>query len=258
MCTRYTLHKPDAAVRAVAESLGVTLEFAEPFVPHYNVAPSVAAPVILAEAGAPRLRVLRWALLPPADRGRPAPRMLPNARAESMTKLPAFRAAAAERRCLVPANGFYEFKDLGRRKEPYLFTLRDEAPFAFAGLWEPPAGEWPGTFCILTTEPNATVAPIHNRMPIVLDGRPAGPLARRAGARRGRPRRIDPTGASRPSRAATGRPLRQQFAARRAAVPGAAAGRAAGAWADLLDPVRAHSDSIPGQAEEISEAAGIE
>jgi len=180
MCTRYTLHKPDAAVRAVAESLGVTLEFAEPFVPHYNVAPSVAAPVILAEAGAPRLRALRWGLLPPADRGRPAPRLLPNARAESMTKLPAFRAAAAERRCLVPANGFYEFKDLGRRKEPYLFTLRDEAPFAFAGLWEPPDGERPGTFCILTTEPNATVAPIHNRMPIVLTG---GRLGRWLGER---------------------------------------------------------------------------
>ena len=169
MCTRYTLHQPDAAVRAVAESLGVSLEFAEPFVPHYNLAPSVSAPVILAEAGAPRLQFLRWGLLPPADRGRPVRRMLPNARAESMTKLPAFRAAA-ERRCLVPANGFYEFKDLGRRKEPYLFMLADEAPFAFAGLWEPPDGDLPGTFCILTTEPNSTVAPIHNRMPVVLTG----------------------------------------------------------------------------------------
>lgn len=170
MCTRYTLHKPADALRAVAGSLGVSLEFAEPFLPRFNMAPSIVAPVILAEEGAPRLRALRWGLLPPADRGRPGQRMLPNARAESMTKLPAFRAAAAERRCLVPANGFYEFKDLGRRKEPHLFTLPDEAPFAFAGLWEPPEGEMPGTFCILTTEPNAAMAPIHNRMPVVLTG----------------------------------------------------------------------------------------
>jgi putative SOS response-associated peptidase YedK len=174
MCTRYTLHKPEAALRAVAQSLGVTLEFAAPFLPRFNLAPSAILPVVTWQAGSPRLQRFRWGLLPPADRGQTAPRHLANARAETVTKLPAFRAAAAERRCLVPANGFYEFKNLGRRKEPYVFMRPEEAHFAFAGLWEPPEGESPGTCCILTTEPNAMMVPIHNRMPMVLTGAAMG------------------------------------------------------------------------------------
>ena len=170
MCTRYTLHKPEAALRAVAQTLGVTLEFAAPFLPRFNLAPSLILPVVTSQAGSPRLQRFRWGLVPPADRGQDSARHLPNARAESLTKLPAFRAAAAARRCLVPANGFYEFKTLGRRKEPYLFTRPNEEPFALAGLWEPPDGEQPGTFCLVTTEPNTVMAPIHNRMPLVLTG----------------------------------------------------------------------------------------
>jgi putative SOS response-associated peptidase YedK len=74
----------------------------------------------------------------------------------------------AARRCLVPANGFYEWLSSGGVKLPHLFTLAGEEPFALAGIWEPPADNLPETYCVLTTEPNALVARVHNRMPVIL------------------------------------------------------------------------------------------
>jgi putative SOS response-associated peptidase YedK len=138
------------------------------------VAPSQIVPAVAREAGRTRLRPLRWGFIPPADRNLPKPRLLTNCRSETMNELPAFRSAAASRRCLLPADGFYEFKDLGRSKEPYLFTLRAPAPWALAGLWEPGPADGPGTFCIVTTEPNATMRPIHNRMPLIVTGKALG------------------------------------------------------------------------------------
>jgi putative SOS response-associated peptidase YedK len=84
--------------------------------------------------------------------------------------MPAFRQAAAARRCLVPANGFYEWQARGRERLPFLFTLRGGEPFAFAGLWEPAGTAGPEAFCILTTVPNDLMAPIHDRMPVLLGG----------------------------------------------------------------------------------------
>ncbi len=171
MCVRYTLHRPDAAIETVAKALGVRLDtedWIQP--PRYNVALSQTAPVVQADGGAPRLRPMQWGFVPPADHGSPRRRALGNARLETLARLPAFRAAAADRRCLVPVNGFYEYKDLGRRKQPYVFMLPDGEPFALAGLWEPPQGGLPPSFCVVTTAPNAAMAGIHDRMPLVLTG----------------------------------------------------------------------------------------
>jgi putative SOS response-associated peptidase YedK len=175
MCVRYTLHRPDAAIATVAKALGIRLD-PEDWMqqPRYNVAPSQVAPVVQADEHAPRLRPMRWGFLPPADRDLPRKRMLTNARVETISKIPAFRAAAAARRCLVPVNGFYEYKDIGRRKQPYVFMRPDGEPFALAGLWEPPLGGLPPSFCVVTTAPNEAMAGIHDRMPLVLAGSAMG------------------------------------------------------------------------------------
>ena len=194
MCVRYTLHRPDAAIEAVAKALGVRIDpedWIQP--PRYNVALSQIAPVVRSEEDAPRLRAMRWGLIPPADRGLQGRRALANARLETLDRLPAFRAAAAARRCLVPVNGFYEYKDLGRRKQPYVFMRPDGEPFALAGLWEPPLDGLPPSFCVVTTAPNAAMAGIHDRMPLVLTGPAMGlwlgerPLEEEALGRIGRP-----------------------------------------------------------------------
>ena len=174
MCTRYTVRDPEAVLRALARELGIDWEEAGLPAPRYNIAPSQTVSAVALAGGRPRLRPMRWGFIPPADRALPKPRLLTNARAETMTELPAFRAAAAARRCVLPADGFYEFKVVGQRRDPYLFTRRDGAPLALAGLWEPAEGEVAGTFCVLTTEPNATMRPIHHRMPLLLTGKAVG------------------------------------------------------------------------------------
>ena len=152
--------------------------------PRYNLAPSQAAAVVREDDGERRLALLRWGLIPSwADDPRIGHRLI-NARAETVAEMPAFRAACRRRRCLVPADGFYEWLRRGDAREPWLFFPRDRGLMAFAGLWESwkvPDGArltgslaeyLPGdaveTFTILTTRPNATVRPIHRRMPVIL------------------------------------------------------------------------------------------
>jgi putative SOS response-associated peptidase YedK len=113
----------------------------------------------------------RWGLVPPWARDAATGNRLINARAETVSEKPAFRRAYRERRCLVPADGFYEWRREGAVKRPFYIRMRDGAPFAFAGIWE----RWEGirgesveTCAILTTEPNDLMAPIHDRMPLIL------------------------------------------------------------------------------------------
>ena len=101
-----------------------------------------------------------------------------NARAETVAEKPAYRAAFRRRRCLVPADGFYEWQRTGKRKQPYFIRMRDDRPFALAGLWE--AWEGPDhssveSCTLLTTEPNELLRPIHNRMPVILPADDYGP-----------------------------------------------------------------------------------
>jgi putative SOS response-associated peptidase YedK len=168
MCVRYTLHKTDAALTAISRALGVPLETPEWAVPKFNISLTDTAPVVALGPAGPAVRPMRWGLVPSAERRIPRPRLLANARSETVATMPAFRRPVASRRCLVPANGFYEWLDSGGVKLPYLFTLRGEEPFAFAGIWDPTDETFPETYCLLTTRPNDLVARVHNRMPVLL------------------------------------------------------------------------------------------
>ncbi len=169
MCVRYVLHQTDAALAAIAQALSRQLAPPEWARPRYNVALTQVMPVVAAGPEGPAVRGMMWGYVPFYERAKPKMRMLPNAKAETAATTAAFRQAAAHRRCLVPANGFYEWKTADGRKYPHVFMLRDEQPFAFAGIWETSDSERiPETFAVLTTEPNDLVRPIHNRMPVIL------------------------------------------------------------------------------------------
>lgn len=142
--------------------------------PSYNVAPSNDVYVIIdSDAGERRLDAYHWGLVPRWAKDPKIGNRLINARAESVADKPAFRSALKRRRCIVPADGFYEWKKLaaGKRKQPYYVHRPDGEPFAFAGLWE----EWRGpdgtplrSCTIITCDANETMAPIHDRMPVIL------------------------------------------------------------------------------------------
>jgi len=139
----------------------------------YNAAPSELLPVIVEDEGGERvLRLLRWGLVPRWQRPGSGRGIAPiNARAESVLEKPMFRGLVAHRRCLVPSNGFYEWQVRDGRKQPYFACLRDEPLFAFAGLYDEPAPgseDEPGSYTILTTYANPVMAPIHDRMPVIL------------------------------------------------------------------------------------------
>ena len=165
MCGRFSL---TTAFELLAEAFGLdeTVELA----PRYNIAPSQEVAAVRREGDRRRLARLRWGLVPPwAEKDRLRPQI--NARSETAGRLPIFRDAIASRRCLVPADGFYEWrKEPGTRsRQPFRIQMRDGGLFAFAGIWEPAAGgpELP-TCAILTTEPNPLVREIHDRMPVIL------------------------------------------------------------------------------------------
>lgn len=171
MCGRYTLTNPDPAkLRArfdVAESVEVGDE------PRYNIAPTDPVLAVRRLADATReLGRLRWGLLPGRWAERKGSRPLINARAESLESQPAFRDSFRERRCLIPADGFYEWREDEHGKRPVWISRADGELFAFAGIWaELPdrSGDDALHSCaIVTSDPNALIRPIHDRMPVIL------------------------------------------------------------------------------------------
>jgi putative SOS response-associated peptidase YedK len=170
MCGRYTLVTP---AKKLAEEFSLDASSVD-LPPNYNVAPTQGVAAVLSEGGERRLEILRWGLIPPwADDPQIGSRMI-NARAETAPEKPSFRRAFRERRCLIPADGFYEWKRTNGSKQPYYIHMKDERPFAFAGLWEgwnDNGGPAIRSCTILTTGPNALVAGVHDRMPVIL---PAG------------------------------------------------------------------------------------
>jgi putative SOS response-associated peptidase YedK len=143
--------------------------------PHYNAAPGQDLPVIRLhpESGERVLSELRWGLIPYWSKDRKIAWKCINARGETAKTTPAFRDAWRRRRCLVPADAFYEWKKVDAKvKQPYAIAMRDRRPFALAGLWEnwkdPQSQEWLRTFTIVTTKPNEVVAPLHDRMPAII------------------------------------------------------------------------------------------
>ena len=119
--------------------------------------------------------MIRWGLLPPWAKDRKMAWKMINARAETVSTAPAFRKAFAERRCLVPVDGFFEWEKVGKEKRPHMIAMLDRQPFTLAGLWEnwkdPETGEWVRTFTIITTDANELVAELHDRMPVII-GKP--------------------------------------------------------------------------------------
>ncbi|MBI4719354.1 MAG: SOS response-associated peptidase [Planctomycetes bacterium] len=170
MCGRFTFA---AAPEIVAELFELT-QLPE-LAPRYNVAPTQPVPVVRVGGGAAQRRLdhLHWGLIPAwADGPEIGSRMI-NARAETVADKPAFRSAFKYRRCLIAADGFYEWQPVAgsKRKQPFYIRLRDGAPFAFAGLWErwDRGGRGPIESCtIITTDANELMRPIHPRMPVIL------------------------------------------------------------------------------------------
>jgi putative SOS response-associated peptidase YedK len=167
MCGRYILSAPP---EAIADHFD--LREVPPFAPSWNVAPTRVVPVVRETAEGKRECVLlRWGLVPFWAKDPAIGSRMINARAESCIDKPAYRAAFRKRRCLVPVSGFYEWKPVGRYKQPYLFRLEDEPLFALAGLWEQwrsPEGDEVRTFTIITTTAATAIAPYHDRMPVVV------------------------------------------------------------------------------------------
>src|SRR5437764_2153907 len=166
MCGRFTIA---ATVEALEERFRAQLA-TEGAVPTYNAAPSQAHVTILNDHPQAIVRAT-WGFLPEWADSRQDVKPLINARAETVATKPFFREAFKRKRCLVLADGFYEWKRAGKRKVPYRIALKTEEPFAFAGIWSTvhdAQGEVHPTFAILTTEANALVAQIHNRMPVIL------------------------------------------------------------------------------------------
>ena len=168
MCGRFTLASPAETVAELFELDGVPT-----LTPRYNIAPAQPVPVVLMTAEQPvrRFVELRWGLIPSWARDASVGSRMINARAESVASKPSFRSAFRRRRCLVVADGFYEWQKLERRKQPFYVHMRDREPFAFAGLWERWEGPEGGTIdscAIITTEPNELMTPLHNRMPVIL------------------------------------------------------------------------------------------
>lgn len=166
MCGRYTLSTPGAEL---AEVFG--LEERVELEPRFNIAPTQRAPIIrLGSDGGPLLTLCRWGLVPYwADDLSIGNRMI-NARAESLHQRRAYREALERRRCVVPADGFFEWQAVGGQKQPHYFSRPDAGPFAMAGLWERwgAADEVVESFTVITTDADAVVAPIHDRMPAIL------------------------------------------------------------------------------------------
>ena len=141
--------------------------------PRYNIAPTQVVAIVRNEesGGRRELRLVKWGLIPFWSKDPKIASRLINARAESVAEKPAFRAAFESRRCLVPADGFYEWKKTGSKKEPYLFGLAGGRPFAFAGLWEhwkAPEGVIVESCTVITTDAHDLLMPIHDRMPVIL------------------------------------------------------------------------------------------
>ncbi len=170
MCGRFTLR---ASASVVAEHFAI-FEL-PPFGPRFNIAPSQPVAVVrLAPGGSEPTRELvwpRWGLIPSWAKDPGIGNRMINARAETVAEKPAFRGAFRRRRCLLPADGFYEWQGRGRGKQPYFIRLHDDRLFAFAGLWESwqrPDHSAVESCTLLTTEPNELIRPIHDRMPVIL------------------------------------------------------------------------------------------
>lgn len=167
MCGRYTL-TVDASVLASLFETAPLIELE----PRYNIAPSQPVPIVRSDGdGNRQWATVRWGLIPSWAKDAKIGNRLINARAETAAHKPSFRSAYKHRRCLLPADGFYEWVKGPGGKQPSHIRFTDGRPFSFAGLWEswtPPEGEVVESCTILTTRPNSLISELHDRMPVIL------------------------------------------------------------------------------------------
>ncbi len=169
MCGRFTLRTPAAILKdyfGLVDLPGLT--------PRYNIAPSQQVGALRTTDAAREWTELRWGLVPNWAREPSVGNRMINARAETVARKPAFRESLEQRRCAIPADGFYEWQKLeGGGKQPYYLSRAGGEPFAFAGLWDSWRDRASGlvieSCTVITTTPNELLAPIHNRMPVMLD-----------------------------------------------------------------------------------------
>lgn len=169
MCGRYRLTRADK----LAEKFDI--DPIEELSPRYNLAPTQMVAVVRQDPEQPERfgSRMKWGLIPFWAKDASIGYKMINARAETVASKPAFRDALKKRRCLIPADGFYEWKKNGKTKTPFCFTMADDDIFAFAGIWDSwrnPEGKVIETCSIVTTTPNSLCADVHDRMPVILSG----------------------------------------------------------------------------------------
>jgi putative SOS response-associated peptidase YedK len=172
MCGRYA-RKSDK--QKIAEAFHVAVDGVPDFAWSFNAAPQSFQPVVRlnAETGEREIAILRWGLIPFWSKDAKIGLSTINAKAETVATSPVFREAFKRRRCLVPADAFYEWQKLdAKNKQPYAIAMKSGEPYGFAGIWErwkQPDGEKLETFSIITTDANSLVEPFHDRMPVILE-----------------------------------------------------------------------------------------
>ena len=166
MCGRYTLTKPLKAIKKHFEPIILSCDHSE----RYNISPGQNIPVVTTTNSQRELKLMRWGLIPPWIKNIKTTKPLINARSETVHQKPSFRDPFHASRCLIPADGFLEWKTEGGKKFPYFIFLNQKDIFSFAGIWT----KWCNqnslihTFSILTTQANKVLAPIHERMPVII------------------------------------------------------------------------------------------
>ncbi len=170
MCGRYRLSRRKQIVEEYFDCPSEEQDWA----PRYNIAPTQPVPVIRQHPKKPvrDLSLMKWGLIPSWAKDPSVAASMINARSETAATKPAFRDALGSRRCLIPADGFYEWVRTAKPRQPYCFEVNGGDLFAFAGLWDgwkDPNGNWIRTCSILTTTPNGVTSAVHDRMPVILD-----------------------------------------------------------------------------------------
>ncbi len=185
MCGRYTAAKDFSEL---IKLVGVIMARVPFFSPRYNIAPTQLAPVIYHDNHQPAVKLMRWGLIPSWAKDESVGNALINARSETLHSRNAFREAFKQRRCLIPADSFFEWQERDGKRQPFRVMFKSGEPFCFAGLWdrwikppsvdnfdtdldEAPPSETVESFTIITRAANAAIAPLHDRMPVIIQPR---------------------------------------------------------------------------------------
>ena len=172
MCGRMTMRTNPSELARIFDAEVRDQDLLDELGSRYNVAPTQPIPVVVQRDDGRAIELHRWGLVPSWATTPAAGARMINARAETVATSPAFRASFGRRRCVIPADGFYEWRREGRRRQPFLIHRAADEPLAFAGLWspwrDPSTGDWLLSAAVVTTAANATVRQLHDRMPVIL------------------------------------------------------------------------------------------